>query len=378
MNRPACAGCCSPISTRTTPAPQPRSPPGATWRCARTTPTRLSSAARRLGRPRIWPTGNGPSLSRSAASYRRRRQRPCGSIANWTTVTSSTSAPSRWPSPATPPAASRSTFPGHVSCSLGTRWLADPTGRSCSACSIRTPLRQPLPSTGWPPSTPRSPVSATQNRSPTAQRPSYGRPPSSSPATKSDIAASSKRWRGSTFAKQPRPPQLSGARRVAAQPSGSGCLLGLTRQTVLDGVPDQFDPVVQVELAERVLHVVLHGAVGQHEPGGDLLVGPAGGDHAEDLGLAFGQPRRVRAVPGGRGGQPPELAEYQRGEPGGEHRVAVGRAPHRIEEFRACRGLQQVADRARLHRVEHVLLFPARGQDQHAHRRMARASANDV
>jgi hypothetical protein len=53
----------------------------------------------------------------------------------------------------------------------------------------------------------------------------------------------------------------------------------------------------------------------------------------------------------------------------------VGRAPHRIEEFRACRGLQQVADRARLHRVEHVLLFPARGQDQHAHRRMGRAQA---
>jgi ABC-type phosphate transport system substrate-binding protein len=78
---------------------------------------------------------------------------------------------------------------------------------------------------------------------------------------------------------------------------------------VLDGVPDQFDPVVQVQLAERVLHVVLHGAVGQHEPGGDLLVGHAGGDHAEDLGLAFGQPRRVRALPGGRGGQPPELAE---------------------------------------------------------------------
>jgi hypothetical protein len=96
---------------------------------------------------------------------------------------------------------------------------------------------------------------------------------------------------------------------------------------VLDGVPDQFDPVVQVQLAESVLHVVLHGAVGQHEPGGDLLVGPAGGDHAEDLGLAFGQPRRVRAVPGGRGGQPPELAEYERGEPGGEHlgkRVGVG------------------------------------------------------
>src|SRR2546428_13790748 len=47
---------------------------------------------------------------------------------------------------------------------------------------------------------------------------------------------------------------------------------------MLNGVPDQLDPVVQLQFAERVLHVVLHGTVGQHQPGGDLLVGHAGGD----------------------------------------------------------------------------------------------------
>src|SRR5689334_17908342 len=59
------------------------------------------------------------------------------------------------------------------------------------------------------------------------------------------------------------------------EPAGLG--VRLTRQAVLDGVPDQLDPVVQLQLAERVLHVVLHGAVRQYQPGGNLLVGQAGG-----------------------------------------------------------------------------------------------------
>src|SRR4029077_20334077 len=102
--------------------------------------------------------------------------------------------------------------------------------------------------------------------------------------------------------------------------------LRLVRQAVLDGVPDQLDPVVQLQLSERVLHVVLHGAVRQYQPGGDLLVGQAGGDHAEDLGLALGQlPRRgVPVVPGRSRGQAPELAEHEGGEPRGEDRVAGG------------------------------------------------------
>ena len=110
---------------------------------------------------------------------------------------------------------------------------------------------------------------------------------------------------------------------------------------MLDGVPHQLHPVMQLELAERVLH----GAAGQHEPGGDLLVGQARGDHPQDFRLPFRQLRHgPLAGGGGRLGQPAELPEHERGEPGGEHRVAARRAPHRVEELRAGRGLQQVAD----------------------------------
>ena len=81
------------------------------------------------------------------------------------------------------------------------------------------------------------------------------------------------------------------------------------------------------------------------------------------------------SAPAGRGRQPPELAEHERGEAGGEHRVAVGGAPDRVQELRARRGLQQVAERARLHCVEHVLLLAARGQDEDAHRGVGRVQA---
>jgi hypothetical protein len=137
---------------------------------------------------------------------------------------------------------------------------------------------------------------------------------------------------------------------------------------VLDGVPDQLDPVVQLQLAQRVLHVVLHGAVGQHQPGRDLLVGQAGGDHAEDFRLALGQPGHAVAGHGGPGRQPPELAQHERGQAGGEHRVAAGGTAHRVEELRARGRLQQVADRTRLHRVQHVLLLAAGREYQDADR----------
>ena len=51
-----------------------------------------------------------------------------------------------------------------------------------------------------------------------------------------------------------------------------------------EGEADELDAVVQVQLAEGVLDVVLHGAVREDELGGDLLVGHAGRDEAQDLG----------------------------------------------------------------------------------------------
>lgn len=88
---------------------------------------------------------------------------------------------------------------------------------------------------------------------------------------------------------------------------------------MLDGVADQFHPVVQLQLAERVLHVVLHRAVREHQPLGDLLVGEPGADHAQDLGLTVSEPRCIGR---GAGGEAAELAEHQPGQSRGEDRIA--------------------------------------------------------
>ena len=53
---------------------------------------------------------------------------------------------------------------------------------------------------------------------------------------------------------------------------------GVLVEPLLDGVASQFNPVVQLQLAERVLDVVLHGPVGYDESFRDLLVRQAFGD----------------------------------------------------------------------------------------------------
>src|SRR4051812_17582242 len=58
----------------------------------------------------------------------------------------------------------------------------------------------------------------------------------------------------------------------------------------LDRVAGELHAVVHLELAQRVLHVVLDGPVGDHEPVGDLAVREPLGDHPEHLGLPLGQP----------------------------------------------------------------------------------------
>ncbi len=124
-----------------------------------------------------------------------------------------------------------------------------------------------------------------------------------------------------------------------------------------------------VQFGQRVLHMVLHGAVGQHQPPGDLLVGQAGGHHPEDLRFPLGElgsGRRAGWTAGRRAGrEPPELTEDQAGQARGEHGVARRGAADRIEELGPGRGLQQVPGRAGLDRVEHVLLLTAGRQDEH-------------
>ena len=86
----------------------------------------------------------------------------------------------------------------------------------------------------------------------------------------------------------------------------------------LDGVPHELHAVVQLELAERVLDVVLDSAVGDDQTLGDLLVREPLGDQPQHLGLALGELRRLRLVARrrgrGLGGEPAVLAEHQAGE----------------------------------------------------------------
>src|SRR5690606_10963039 len=68
-------------------------------------------------------------------------------------------------------------------------------------------------------------------------------------------------------------------------------------QAAFDRVAHQRRPAVQVQLAEHVLHVVLHGARGEHEAGGDLARGEPLDDQPHDVGLPLGE----RTLPLGGG-----------------------------------------------------------------------------
>ena len=148
-------------------------------------------------------------------------------------------------------------------------------------------------------------------------------------------------------------------------------VLRVVVEPLLDRVARQLDAVVHLELAQGVLHVVLHGAVREHEPLGDLLVGHALGDHPQDLGLALGQRglRRVGLRPAALV-EPSELAEHQSGEPRREHGVPVCHPTYGVEQLGPRRRLHEVAGRAGLHRVEHVGLLAGGGQDEDASARI--------
>ncbi|MBL7619110.1 MBL fold metallo-hydrolase [Frankia sp. AgB1.8] len=98
---------------------------------------------------------------------RSQRRRPCGSTANSTTATCSTSAAARrpWRCQATPQAASPSTCPTMASCSPATPSRAPRTDGSSSGCSTSTETPPSRPCAGRRTWTPCSPASATENRS---------------------------------------------------------------------------------------------------------------------------------------------------------------------------------------------------------------------
>src|SRR6476619_1861866 len=117
--------------------------------------------------------------------------------------------------------------------------------------------------------------------------------------------------------------------------------------------------VVHLQLAEDVLHVVLHGAVRQEERRRYLLVTHACRDVLEDLGLAVGQlVNRSLGAATADGLDAPELPEHEAGQTRGEDRIHRGGRTHGCEELLAAGRLQEVAERARLDRSEDVLVVP--------------------
>jgi hypothetical protein len=68
-------------------------------------------------------------------------------------------------------------------------------------------------------------------------------------------------------------------------------------QALVDGPAGELDPVVQLQLAQRGLDVVLHGAVRDDEPLGDLAGGQPGRHHAQDLDLTLGERGRRLVAP---------------------------------------------------------------------------------
>src|SRR2546423_5172133 len=77
------------------------------------------------------------------------------------------------------------------------------------------------------------------------------------------------------------------------------------RLTVLRVPGGDLGAAGEAELDEDVLDVALHGSLGEHQAGGDLLVGQALGDQPGDLALAAGQSRPRRRLGGGGGGASP-------------------------------------------------------------------------
>ena len=67
---------------------------------------------------------------------------------------------------------------------------------------------------------------------------------------------------------------------------------------------------------------------------------------------------------------PPELAEHEAGETRGEDRLAGGRRAHGCEELLAAGRLHEVAEGARLDRVEDVLVVAARREDEDPRRHL--------
>src|SRR6266550_699081 len=134
-------------------------------------------------------------------------------------------------------------------------------------------------------------------------------------------------------------------------------------QAAFDRPSGELDPVVQLKLAQRVLNVVLHCAMRDDQALGDLPRGAAGRHHPQDLDLPFGQHCRGRRLVAG---DAPILPEHERGQAGGERRIARGGTSYRLEQLRPPCRLHEIAACTDLDRGQHVAVLAGRGEHEDA------------
>ena len=169
----------------------------------------------------------------------------------------------------------------------------------------------------------------------------------------------------------PQVPREAGLRSASPRPPRTPAPAGQPRsaapgsRALADGVGGGLHPVGEVQLLERVVDVVLDRALGDRQLVGDLLVGHAGGDELEDLGLAAGQDgvlgRRRRLAADGDPAGAQCLEELGR-DRGGDRRLAAHHAADVLEQLLRADVLEQVAVGAGLDRLEQVVVVLGHGE----------------
>src|SRR5882762_508442 len=125
--------------------------------------------------------------------------------------------------------------------------------------------------------------------------------------------------------------------------------------------------VGELELAEDVRDVCLHGALADPQRRGDLLVRAAARHELQDLALARGEVAVPLVVPGRAvaAAEPPELVEHAFRHRWVDEREAVGDGADGVRELAARHLLQEIPRRAGADRAEHKLVLVVVGEDDH-------------
>src|SRR5829696_5858634 len=321
---------------------------------------RLSRARTRKSRCRCPPDSAPKAVRRCRASPNAASSPPTG--ADRGPRNSSTASPTRNRSGSAEsccwlPTSERSRGPSTAGSSPSTR--TEPPSARRSPCRHSTVVVLPAP---LAPSSPTISPSATSRSTPstTVRSPYRLRSPRTS-TTAVLITASAPG--GSVPPTDPAWPRAWGVHIGAEEgcrdpPSGGG-------EAVPVRVDDRAGPVPHAELGEDAADVRLDGRLADHQRGGDLGVGRAGGHLPQHVQLPVGE--RVRpgggAVPGQR--LPAGHLEDPRGDRRVQPGAAAGHGPSRRDEVLRGRLLEHEAGRAGLDRSPEHLVLVERGEDQH-------------